>query len=88
MKIKNRMMYRSVAGEHILVPAGEAMNRYGGVFVTTEIGAEIWRMLEKGMDRPAILAALLEEYDVDEATLTADCDQFLQRLRDSDLIED
>jgi hypothetical protein len=87
MKITKKMMYRNVAGEHILVPAGEAMFEYGGVFVTTEIGAEIWRMLEAGMEKPAILAALLEEYDVDEATLTSDCDQFLQKLLDDGLIE-
>lgn len=88
MKIRNKMICRNVAGEHILVPAGEAVSRYGGVFVTTEIGAEIWKMLEQGMEKPAILAALLEEYDVDEATLTADCDQFLQRLLEHGLIEE
>jgi hypothetical protein len=88
MKIKNPMIVRCVAGEHILVPSGEGMSRYGGVFVTTEIGAEIWKMLEQGLEKPAILEALLEEYDVDEATLTADCDRFLQRLLEHGLIEE
>ena len=57
------------------------MSRYGGVFVTTEIGAEIWKMLEQGLEKPAILAALLEEYDVDEERAKASVAGFVAKLR-------
>lgn len=88
MKIKQNMIYRNVADEHILVPTGESVTKYGGVFVTTEVGAEIWTMLGKGMDEEAIIAALMEIYAVDEATLRRDYAEFIGQLRENELIED
>ena len=38
----------------------------------------IWHCLEQGMDREQILAAMLEEYEVDRPTAEADLDELLQ----------
>lgn len=87
MKIKKNMIYRNIADEHILVPTGESVIKYGGVFVTTEVGAEIWGMLVKDMEEEEIIAALLDTYAVDEETLRKDYAAFIEQLREHALIE-
>lgn len=88
MKIKMNLVHRTIADEHILVPTGESTITYNGIFVTTEVGARIWEMLAEGKGQEEILAALREEYEVDETTLCADYHEFIQQLKESDLLEE
>ena len=87
MKIKKNMIYRKVADEHILVPTGDSVIKYGGVFVTSEVGAEIWNLLVREMDEEAIISSLLETYAIDEMTLRKDYAEFIEQLRLHELIE-
>ena len=88
MQISKDAIHRNIAGEHILIPTGKMALQYSGVFVITEIGAEIWEMLQTGMDIPAITAALLETYDVEKEVLVRDINDFLQMLREKGLLWD
>ena len=88
MQINKNIIHREIAGEHILIPLGETVLQYNGVFAITEIGAEIWEMLQNGKDIPEITTALLEIYDVEKEVLEKDMDDFLQMLRENDLIRD
>lgn len=88
MKIKMNLVHRTIADEHILVPTGESALTYNGVFVLTEIGAIIWDMLVQGKEKEDIISALKDEYDVEEATLLADYNEFIEKLKESELIEE
>ena len=88
MQINKNIIHREIAGEHILLPIGEFALHRSGVFAITEIGAEIWEMLQNGKDIPEITTALLEIYDVEKEVLEKDMDDFLQMLRENDLIGD
>lgn len=87
MQISKDVIHREIAGEHILVPVGEFALHRSGVFVVTELGAEIWEMLWDGKEYSAIIAELLEAYEVTEDVLTKDVDEFLQMLRENGLAE-
>ncbi len=87
MKICQNVIHREIAGEHILVPTGEFALRHSGIFVITELGVEIWEMLQAGKEYDTIVAELLETYEVTREVLTKDVDEFLQMLRDHELIE-
>ena len=88
MQINHNVIHREIAGEHILVPTGElALNRTG-VFVITELGAEIWEMLLEGKDYETIFAELLEAYEVTEDVLRKDMDEFFGQLREIGLLLD
>ncbi len=52
-----------------------------------EVSASIWRQLEKPVSREDVLKAVLDEYDIDEATAAADLDELLDRLKGLDLLE-
>lgn len=87
MQISKDVIHREIAGEHILVPIGELALRRSGVYVITELGAEIWEMLKDGKEYGEIIAVLLEAYAVTEDVLTKDVDEFLQMLRENELAE-
>jgi len=88
MQVNENVIHREIAGEHILVPTGEFALHRSGVFVITELGAEIWEMLKSGMEYDRILWKLLDEYEVTEVVLRADADDFLQMLRENALLSD
>lgn len=88
MTVTKDVIHREIAGEHILVPIGELALQRSGVFAVTALGAEIWEMLQEGKGYDAILRALLETYEVDEAILKRDVDEFLAKLREIGLMED
>ena len=49
-------------------------------FRLDEVGSRMWELLSTGGDVDAAYARLLEEYEVDEAVLRADLEDFIERL--------
>lgn len=48
--------------------------------------AHVWRLLERGAGRAELLASLLETFEVDEATASAELDRLMEALRDRRLV--
>lgn len=86
MKIKKELLKRQVAGESFLVPLGKTVYDSNGLFALTELGAFIWDLLPQAEQEEDILARILEEYEVDEATARADLKQFLDKLRKMEIL--
>ena len=87
MKIKNNFVLKKIAGSYVVVPVRTRAVDFSGIIKLTESGAFLWKLLEKGADREELIAKMLEEYAVDEATAAADIDRFITKLREADLIE-
>ncbi len=87
MKIKANFILKKIAGSYMVVPVRTRAVDFSGIIKLTESGAFLWRILENGADREELIAKMLEEYAVDEATATADIDRFVAKLREADLIE-
>lgn len=81
MEIKKELLKREICGESFLVPLGRTVYESNGLFVLTELGAFIWDLLPQAKDGEEILRAVLETYDVDEATAREDIKKFLDKLR-------
>lgn len=88
MKTNKGVIYRNIAGEHVLIPVGSIAMDQNGMFVMTELGAQIWQMVDGGATKEEIITALLKEYEVGESRLRADVEDFLQRMIDKNLIEE
>ena len=80
MKIKRGFILRNVANTHIVVPVSQNILNYKGMLSLNETGAFLWTVLEKGIDRAGLLAALLEEYEGPREVAEADMDEFLARV--------
>lgn len=88
MRIENNVILREIAGEYILIPTGSMALKFPGVFAVSELGVAIWNLLKQDMDENEIVNTLLQEYEVDRETLTADVKEFLMTLREKELLLD
>lgn len=86
MLIKKELISREIAGERFLVPVGKTVYDSNGLFILTEVGGFIWDLLPEAQDAQDIVSAVLNAYDVDEATARADVTAFLAKLTELDII--
>ena len=82
MKIKDGFVLRNVIDEFIVMPTGSNIAKFDGAVVLNEVSAFIYKLLANPMSRDDLLTAVLNEYDVDEATAAADLDNLLEKLAD------
>ena len=82
MKIKKELVKRDVAGDTILVPVGKTVYDSNGLFILNELGSFLWDRLEEAENEEALLAAILEEYDVSREVAETDLKEFLGHLRE------
>lgn len=87
MKIKDGFVLRNVVDEFIVMPTGDNIAKFEGAVVLNEISAFIYRQLENPVSRDDLLTAVLNEYEVDEATAAADLDALLEKLTDMGILE-
>ena len=81
MEIKKQVILRSVAGEHMLIPVGETVFEYNGIFMLTESGKLLWENIEKGADEEALKDLLMKEYEIDSDTASNDVKEFIEMLK-------
>ena len=81
MEIKLDFVLREIAGDLLLVPAGQTALDLNGMIILNEVGGEVWKLLPEVADEEELISRLLEEYDVQEEVLRQDVDSFLAELR-------
>lgn len=74
-RVKPDVVARTVADEMILLDL-----ETGLYFTLNHVGATIWHGLELGKSGADIVAAIVEQYEVDEATAAADLAEYLEAL--------
>ena len=87
MKIKDGFIIREVAGSYVVVAVGNVAKEFSGIINLNETGAFLWKALEQGATEEELIAKLLEEYDVDEATARADVAAFVTKLQENKLVK-
>lgn len=85
MKIKDGYMLREVAGNSVVVAVGKATLDFNGLITLNSSGAFLWKLLEKETDEAELLTAMIDEYQIDEATAKTDIAEFINKLKDADL---
>jgi hypothetical protein len=88
MKIREGFTLRTVADEHMVLPTGENISNFGGAVVLSDVAAYIFEQLKQPVSREDLLALVLSEFDVDEATAASDLDTLLTQFRELELLED
>lgn len=80
MKISNLFVFRSVAGEHLLIPTGAAASKVQGLISLNETGALLYSKLTAGSSKADLISALTAEYDVAAEEAVADVSEFLAQM--------
>lgn len=86
MNIKKNVILRTVAGEHMLVPIGDTVFQYNGIFMMTDSGKLLWENIRNGAEKDELVKVLTSEYEIDEATASQDVEEFLEKLRSYEII--
>ena len=79
MKIKDGFLLRQVAGQNVVLPVGEGLD-LNMMITLNDTGKFLWEQLSCDTDESALVAALLEEYDVDRETAAQAVSRFLETL--------
>ena len=88
MKLKDGLIYRKIAGEHVVIPVGNNIADFNGIISLNETAAFLWVKLKEGTEPGILVSALLEEYDVEQAQAEKDVSEFLTLLREHKVFMD
>ena len=88
MKLKSGFILRKVADTYVVVAIGAEAKKHNVMITLNETGALLWEKLSEGADEKALVDAILEVYDIDEATACMDVTKFIEKVKSEDLIEE
>ena len=86
MKLKDGFILRTVAGQSVVLPVGGDLD-LNMMITLNDTGAFLWEKLQAGTTEANLVIALLEEYDVDEATAKNAVSGFVKKLNDNGFLE-
>lgn len=88
MKLKEGIVTNSIDGESFAIATGNATREFNGLVKNNPSAAFIFELLKTEQTLDSIVNAMLEKYDVDEATVRVDVEELLALLKSKNLIED
>ena len=86
MKLKDGFLLRQVAGQNVVLPGSGDLDM-NMMITLNDTGAFLWERLQSETDEKALVAALLADYDVDEATARKAVSAFVEKLRSHSFLE-
>lgn len=86
MKLKDGFLLRQVAGQNVVLPVSGDLDM-NMMITLNDTGAFLWERLQSETDEKALVAALLADYDVDEATARKAVSAFVEKLRSHSFLE-
>lgn len=88
MKVKDNFIFRNIANEYLLIPTGEAALSVKGLIALSESGCVLYHKLQNECTKEDLVAALLAEYDVSAEIAGQDVDEFLEQMRQLNMLEE
>ena len=80
MRVEKDFVLREIAGDYVIIPTGKTVLSFNGLISVNEVGAFLWELLQNEVTIDELVAAVLNEYDVDEVTAREDIQEFLDAL--------
>ena len=87
MKIKSNFVLRNVADTWVVLSMGDTSVDFDGMLTLNETGVVLWKAMENGCDKSALVKALTDEYDVSEEVALTDVEMFIDKLYSVGCIE-
>lgn len=86
MKLKDGFVLREVAGEYVVLPAGNDLD-LNMMITLNESGSFLWKKLAEGAEAEDLVAAILAEYDTDRETAAKSVAAFVAKLKEHNFLE-
>lgn len=89
MKLREGFIIREVAGSTVVVPTGDLMAEFSKMFTINEVGKFIIELLQsQDITIKEIVEMIVNEYDIDEEMAMQDTENFIQKLKEDNMLED
>ena len=89
MKINENFVLKTIAGEAVVMPVGEAVSKVNGMIKLNPTAEVIWKALEKETDFESVINEVKANCDgVDEATLCDDVTALIEKLKKLGILEE
>lgn len=85
-KIKSGYVSRDVAGEILAIPVSPELDS-SNIIILNPVSGLLWEKLQSECTVPQLVKAVTEEFTVDEATAESDIKEFLEMLKESNMLE-
>jgi methyltransferase-like protein len=72
---------KKTGNEYVLVPVANNIADMNSVYTLNETGAFIWELIDGTRNVEEIINSLVEEYNIDRQTATADIFEFAENLK-------
>lgn len=86
MRIVSGFFLREIVGENVAIPSGDAARRLSGLVALNGSGKYLFELLQSEQTEDSLIQAMMDRYDVDEATAKADVAEFIALLRENKLL--
>ncbi len=86
LKVKHELVIRSIAGECVAIPVGNAASKVKGLLSLTPSGELLLRKLQQGCEFEELVECLLNEYEVEREDAEKDAAAFVEKLKKIDLL--
>ena len=87
MRIEKEFILREIAGDYVIVPTGKTALEFNGLITVNELGAFIWREMQREITKEKLVSDILNEYEVEEEIARNDLEEFLHRLSECGILE-
>ena len=87
MQIKEGFILRTIGSEHMVMPTGENIAKFGGAVVLSETAAFIFEQLKQPIAREDLVQLIVAEFDVDEDTAGKDLDELVKQFGEMGVME-
>ena len=88
MKLKTKYILRSVADKTVAIEVEQGDEKTDGVITLNETGAFIFSLINDGADFDTVADKFFDEYDVTKEEAVKAVENFVEYLKNSDLLED
>ncbi len=86
MQIRENFILRNIGDEHMVMPTGENIAKFGGAVVLSDTAAFIFEQLKQPIAREDLVKLIVGEFDVDEATAGKDLDELVDGFREMGIL--
>lgn len=88
IKIKQDYMYKKIAGQDIIIPVGQTGMNTNSMMTLKGSGAFVYEMFYKGATVDEVVKELTETYDIDEVTARRDTENFVEKLKELNMLDE
>ena len=80
VRINEGYKLKQIIDEYVIVATGDKAVKFSAVLVLNEVGVKVFKLLQEQKTEEEIAQALMAEFDIDEATASADVQRFIDKL--------